>query len=102
MAAARELTALYESFLLSPRPGPGVCGACFNLTNRYEGCYSCAQHPGVLRAMAPISYSVAHERLHSALAGYKRLDGTVTRCLAIELASVLWRFLEGHEACLAA
>ena len=101
MPTVRDLTALYENFMLSPRPGPGVCGTCFNLTDGYERCYSCAHQPSVVDAVAPISYSVAHEQLHHALASYKRLDGDVARRLGIQLAAVLWRFLEEHERCIA-
>lgn len=101
MEAARELTASYEGFMLTPRPGPGVCPTCFDLIERHERCYGCKHHPNALTRMVPISYSVAHERLHRALAGYKRLDGATARCCAIELGAVLWQFLERHEKCLA-
>ena len=55
-----------------------------------------------LEIAAPISYSVAREQLHHALAGYKRLGGDVARRLRIELAAVLWRYLADHEQCVAA
>jgi hypothetical protein len=48
-----------------------------------------------------VSYSVAHEQLHHVLASYKRLTGEVARRLALQLAAVLWRFLEFHERCAA-
>jgi predicted amidophosphoribosyltransferase len=51
--------------------------------------------------VVPISYSVAHEQLHEALAGYKRADGPTARWLAVALAGVLWRFLVRHESCVA-
>jgi hypothetical protein len=101
MAPVRSLTALYESFLLTPLPGPRVCPTCFNLTGSYDHCRPCSRQEAVLAAVLPISYSVGHEGLHAALAGYKRVDGTGARVLGIELAAVLWRFLERHEACLA-
>jgi predicted amidophosphoribosyltransferase len=101
MAPVRSLTALYEDFLLTPRGGPGVCSRCFNLTGGYDQCFSCTRQEPVLDALVPISYSVAHEQLHAALAGYKRVDGVGARLLGIELAAVLWRFLAGHERCLA-
>ena len=47
------------------------------------------------------SYSVAHEQLHHALAGYKRIGGDAGRRLCFELAAVLWRFLALHELCVA-
>jgi phosphoribosylpyrophosphate synthetase len=51
--------------------------------------------------LAPISYSVAREQLHHALASYKRLQGDVARRLGAILAAVLSRFLAEHERCLA-
>ena len=101
MPTVRDLSALYENFMLAPRHGVGVCRRCFNLTDGYDRCYACTRHPEVLDAMLPISYSVAHEQLHHALASYKRLTGDVARRLALQLAAVLWRFLELHEACVA-
>jgi hypothetical protein len=101
MPTVRDLTALYENFMLAPEPGPGVCRRCFNLTDGYDCCYACTQHPSVLDVVVPISYSVAHEQLHHALASYKRLTGEVARRLAIQLAAVLWRFLTCHEQCVA-
>lgn len=73
---------------------------CFNLTGSYERCLPCARHESVLAAVLPVSYSIGHEGLHAALAGYKRVDGPGARVLGIELAALLWRFLERHEACL--
>jgi predicted phosphoribosyltransferase len=102
MPTVRELTAVYENFMLSPRPGPGVCHTCFNLTDGYARCYACTHGEAWLGAVAPISYSVAGEQLHHALASYKRLSGEVARRLGAELAAVLWRYLEVHERCVAA
>ena len=87
--------------MLSPRRGPDVCATCFNFTAGYDRCYACAHGRPVLDAMAPISYSVAREQLHHALASYKRLDGDVARQLGAVLAAVLWRFLAEHERCVA-
>lgn len=101
MPTVGELSALYDNFMLAPRFGPGVCRQCFNFTDGYARCYACTQHPKILAAVAPVSYSVAHEQLHHALASYKRLTGDISRRLALQLAAVLWRFLELHEACVA-
>ena len=100
MATVRELSAPYENFMFGPEPGPGVCTRCFNLTDGYRYCYACTHQDAVLDAIAPISYSVAHEQLHHALASYKRSGGPAARRLAVQLAAVLWRYLDGHEACL--
>ncbi len=101
MPSVRELSALYENVMLGPRRGSDVCRTCFNFTNGYERCYACDHGRLVLDAIAPISYSVAREQLHHALASYKRLDGDVARRLGASLAAILWRFLAEHERCLA-
>ncbi len=101
MATVRELSALYESFMLAPLPGPGVCRTCLTFTEGYDQCYTCANRPSWLDAFAPVSYSVAHEQLHHALLSYKRLPGPAAQRMQVQLAAVLWRFLEAHEPCLA-
>jgi predicted amidophosphoribosyltransferase len=101
MPTVAELTDLYANFMLGPRPGPGVCDVCFTFTEGHDRCFACARRGSSLETVAPISYSVAGGQLHHALAGYKRLGGEVGRRLERELAAVLWRFLVGHEACLA-
>ena len=101
MPTVGELSTLYENVLLGPRRGPDVCAACFNFTAGYPHCYACAHGQPVLDALLPISYSVAREQLHHALASYKRLEGDVARRLQTILAAILWRFLAEHEPCLA-
>ncbi len=102
MALVKALSDPYGNFMISPRPGDGVCEICFNLTGGYGRCYACAHQPQCLDAVAPISYSIAHEQLHHVLRGYKRLTGYPARRFAADLAAVLWRFLARHEACVAA
>lgn len=101
MPSVAELTRLYENFMLGPRPGPDVCEICFDFTAGYARCYNCTRNGLWLDAVAPISYSVGHEQLHHALAGYKRLEGEAGRRLTVELAAVLWRYLAEHERCIA-
>jgi hypothetical protein len=101
MPSVAELSALYENVLLGPRRGPDACGTCFNFTAGYVRCYACAHGEPKLDAVVPISYSVAREQLHHALASYKRLDGDVARRLGAILAAILWRFLADHEPCVA-
>lgn len=101
MPSVRELSTPYGNVMLGPRRGPDVCGTCFNFTAGFDRCYACAHGRPALDAMAPISYSVAREQLHHALASYKRLDGDVARRLGATLAAILWRFLDEHERCLA-
>jgi predicted amidophosphoribosyltransferase len=101
MPTVAELSAPYANFMLGPRRGPDVCSQCFNLTDGYGRCYACAHGGRFLDAMAPISYSVAGEQLHHALASYKRLEGVIARRFMLGLAAVLWRHLALHERCLA-
>ena len=101
MPQVAELTDLYANFMLGPRPGPGVCDLCLDLTDGRRRCPRCERAPEWLDAVAPVSYSVAHEQLHHALAGYKRPPAVVARRFEIELAAVLWRFLALHETCIA-
>jgi hypothetical protein len=101
MPLVSELSAGYGNFMLGPRHGRDICARCFNITDGYERCYACAHGGRALDVMVPISYSVAGEQLHHALAGYKRLSGVVARRLTMGLAAVLWRHLASHEACMA-
>jgi predicted amidophosphoribosyltransferase len=87
--------------MVTPRAGSGVCKACFELSCSSEFCHRCTRGSGGLAAVVPISYSIAHEQLHEALAGYKRLDAPRARWLGVALAGVLWRFLALHEPCVA-
>lgn len=100
MPSVSDLTAGYGNFMLAPQAGPDVCGTCFNFTNGYARCYACAKNEPQLAVVAPISYSVAHEQLHHALAQYKRSSAAARR-LTVELAAVLWRHLSQHERCIA-
>ena len=102
MAPVVELSASYANVLLRPRPAPGVCARCFDLTS--DGatqCPHCSHDAAFVDAMAPISYSIGGEQLHHALAGYKRYSGPSARYLTAVLAAILWRHLGDHEACLA-
>jgi len=101
MPTVAELSAPYANFMLGPLRGPDVCSQCFNLTDGYRRCYGCVHGGRFLDAMVPISYSVAGEQLHHALASYKRQHGIVARRFALGLAAVLWRYLSLHERCLA-
>ena len=77
MPRVSDLTALYESFLYAPRAAESVCTTCFNFTAGYDRCYACTHNEPWLDAVAPISYSPAHEQLHHVLATYKRRTGPV-------------------------
>ncbi len=101
MPSVAELTSLYTNVLLNPRPGRGVCETCFTFTDGYHRCYVCQHAERTLNIVAPISYSVAGEQLHHALAGYKRFGGNVARRMQVEIAALLWRYLADHERCIA-
>lgn len=109
MPRVGELSALYETFMVSPRHGPGVCRTCLTFTDPWDGragrpypqCYPCASTQPWLDDAVPISYSVAGEQLHHSLVSYKRLTGRIATQIRTELAAVLWRYLEAHEPCIA-
>lgn len=101
MPTVGELTAAYTNIMLAPRRGPGVCQTCFDLTTGPLRCRRCTHPDPHIDAVAAISYSVAHEQLHHALAAYKRASRPTAERLQIGLAAVLWRYLAAHERCLA-
>jgi predicted amidophosphoribosyltransferase len=102
MADVVTVSRTLEPALLSPRHGPGVCVDCVNMTAGYERCYACESVGRALSVVAPVSYSVAHEPLHHALATYKRTAGLGAERATRQLAATLWRFLASHEECVAA
>jgi predicted amidophosphoribosyltransferase len=101
MPSVTELSALYGNFMLGPRAGPAVCEICFDLTDGHSRCYGCANTQQWLDAVVPISYSIGHEQLHHALASYKRQPPEIAQRFELELAAVLWRYLQIHEPCIA-
>jgi predicted amidophosphoribosyltransferase len=100
--AMRRLSDAARPSLIMPRRGPGVCVECFNLTRGYEHCYACEAGAQRLAAVVPISYGVAGEPLHAALAAYKREADPFVPAATAQIAAILWRFLERHEPCVAA
>jgi hypothetical protein len=83
--------------------GDGVCRICWTFTRPgFSTCYPCGFQPEMLDLVVPITYSEHLGQMHTALRNYK--DGStdsVKRYAAVRLAAVLWRFLSGHEACIA-
>jgi hypothetical protein len=99
----RELSDPYTHFMLNPLP-PGtadVCEVCMTFTQGYDTCYPCGHQARYTDAVLPISYSVHFGQLHTNLAGYKRSDLRSAARLRVQLAAVLWRFVDEHEVCLA-
>jgi hypothetical protein len=104
MATVQELSDPYSNFMLNPL-GPAddrVCDVCLTFTDgAFDTCYPCGHRPRYADAILPISYSVHFGQLHTALMGYKRCGPPAATKFRLELAAVLWRFLKGHESCLA-
>lgn len=102
MPTVAELSDPYANFLLPPSaPGTGdVCSVCLTFTQGFDTCYACAHHERAADAVLPISYSPHLGQLHAALRGYKE-GWPSSRRFTLELAAVLWRFLDRHETCLA-
>jgi len=67
----------------------------------YQRCYLCSSNQRWLTAVLPISYAERSGQLHTNLAGYKRWPPAIAARTRLQLAAVLWRFLLGHESCLA-
>jgi hypothetical protein len=102
MPTVVELSEPYENFLLTPPPPEteNVCSVCLTFTVGFDTCFQCGRHQRAADAVLPASYSVHMGQLHAALRGYK--EGWASgRRFTIELAAVLWRFLDRHERCLA-
>jgi len=102
MPTVLELSDPYANFLLPPvRPETvDVCSICLTFTDGYDTCYRCGGRARAADAVLPISYSVHMGQLHTALRGYKEGWSSSQR-FTLELAAVLWRFLDRHEPCLA-
>src|SRR3954454_15819617 len=90
--------------MLNPLPptAVGVCSVCLTFTQGFGTCYRCGHNARFTDAVLPISFSVHFGQLHTALQQYKRSVRKVARPLQMQLAAVLWRFIAGHEVCLAA
>jgi hypothetical protein len=103
VATVAELTGPYVNFMLNPAPPAtaNVCGVCLTFTDGYSTCHPCGFQARSADAVLPISYSVHFGQLHTNLRAYKRAPPQVARPLQMQLAAVLWRFLERHERCLA-
>lgn len=102
MASVAERTAPYTNFLINPLPASQACRVCHTFCDaRYPTCYPCAQSPEHADGVLPISYSPRFGQLHTALRSYKGAHRPTARKFSLDLAAVLWRFLGGHERCLA-
>lgn len=106
MATVVEVTARYGNFLvpvLAPRDG--VCAVCKRaILPGWSVCYQCSTHRSDLSKTAdvvvPIALSVKGEQWAYELSGYKNSpNASVRASLGVGLGAVLWRWLDGHEAC---
>jgi predicted amidophosphoribosyltransferase len=99
-----EISAPYAHFMrnLLPPTTPGVCDVCSTFCTGYRRCVSCSEIPQALATVVPVTFSVAMGQMHTALRGYKRDPrSAVHQPFRVGLTAVLWRFLVGHEACVA-
>ncbi|MGW2050608.1 hypothetical protein ACWCPF_36350 [Streptomyces sp. NPDC001858] len=109
MATVGELSARYANFLVHPLlPGPGVCQVCRGTAKPgYPTCWQCQEARKILGskvadAVVPVSLALKNEQYANELWRYKNTAGAQQRYFRTGLAAVLWRFLEQHEACIAA
>ncbi|MGH3429853.1 MAG: hypothetical protein ACRDQZ_20170 [Mycobacteriales bacterium] len=104
-ATVAELSGPYAAFMRNPLPpnSPGVCEVCLRFTDgSFSTCWRCGHQARHADAVLPISYTGYDGQLYHALSQYKRQrDRLVAMQLRIQLAAVLWRFLDAHERCIA-
>jgi predicted amidophosphoribosyltransferase len=99
-----EASQTYERAMRNIAPArPGTCRVCCGFVDPdYDTCYKCAHQPNRLDAMVPITYSEHLGQIHLALRNYKDAGSEkIRRHDAIRIAAILWRFLGGHEECVA-
>src|SRR3954467_2562934 len=80
----------------------GTCEVCRTfIAPQYRLCYPCLQQPNNLGALVPITYSEHLGQMHTALRNYKDGLPEVRAYAMPRLASIMWRFLDSHEQCIA-
>ena len=103
-----EASAAYQRAMRNiPRDRSDTCKVCHTFMDpnpSYGGeCISCGRQPNGFDLVAPISYSEHGGQLHTALWTYKNAEQEPVRTYAaVRLESILWRYIEDHESCLAA
>jgi predicted amidophosphoribosyltransferase len=79
-----------------------VCRICRTFIDPdYSRCYACSHQPDHLDVVVPITYSEHLGQMHTALRSYKDGPAEGRRYALIRLTAILWRFLDGHEECVA-
>lgn len=108
MATVAELSSPYENHLVKVLPaGAGVCRICHTIVlGDWDQCYQCNKAvrrlPTTASAVAFVALAVKNEQLARELWLYKNARPEhVRNRVRLGLASVLWRWLAGHEQCLA-
>ena len=108
MPTVGELSAPYANYLYRVRDvGTGVCEVCRTVVlDGYARCWQCneaiRQLPATANAVAFIALAVKGEQLAHELSSYKNSSHPEARHrMTMGLAAVLWRWLAGHEQCLA-
>ena len=108
MPTVREVTDSYTGVLIAvPAVQPGVCKVCRSATGPgFPTCFKCGEarqslDSGCADVVVPISLSVKGAQWATDLARYKNTGMHGTDWIAARVGAVLWRFLDGHEACVA-
>lgn len=98
-----EAAATYGRAMRNVLPaGVGICHICHTfIAPAFSLCWKCASQPNQFDAVVPITYSEHLGQMHTALRNYKDGVAQVRDYAAPRLASILWLFLESHEACVA-
>ena len=100
MPTVGELTGLYAKSCSSPAGSRGVRDL-LHLHRRIRALLRLPARRATLDVVVPVSYSVAGEQLHHALAGYKRLGGDVARRLQASWPQSSGASSADHERCIA-
>ncbi len=102
----QEASEAYAGAMSNTLPvGQGICSGCRTFIDPgYLQCIQCNRQPETLDLVVPITYSVNMGQMHHALRSYKEASypPSVRRYAQTRLAAILWRFLDAHEACIAA
>lgn len=98
-----EASETYLSAMRNVLPaGDDACRVCKTFVDGgWSTCYSCGHQENALDEVLPITYSEDGGQMHTALANYKRAAEAAQKYIGVRVLAILWRFLEGHERCLA-
>lgn len=102
---ARRLSGPFANFMRNPDPSDArTCDVCLGFIDaEYQTCYRCGRiNKNSLATVVPITYAIRFGQMHDHLHLYKNSRSRSARDSAtVGLGSVLWRFLDAHERCVA-